>query len=73
MIDVVFSTNNMNKFEEVKLQLPKDIRLISLKDIGCFEKIPETETTIRSNAIQKAKYVKEKYGYNCFLTTLVLK
>ena len=66
MIDVVFSTNNMNKFEEVKLQLPKDIRLISLKDIGCFEKIPETETTIRSNAIQKAKYVKEKYGYNCF-------
>lgn len=66
MIDVVFSTNNMNKFEEVKLQLPKDIRLISLKDIGCYEKIPETETTIRSNAIQKAKYVKEKYGYNCF-------
>ena len=66
MIDVVFSTNNMNKFEEVKLQLPKDIRLISLKDIGCYEKIPETETTIRSNAIQKAKYVKEKYGFNCF-------
>ena len=66
MIDVVFSTNNMNKFEEVKLQLPKDIRLISLKDIGCYDKIPETETTIRSNAIQKAKYVKEKYGYNCF-------
>mgnify|MGYP001464120843 FL=1 len=66
MIDIVFSTNNMNKFKEVKLQLPKDIRLISLKDIGCYEKIPETETTIRSNAIQKAKYVKEKYGFNCF-------
>ena len=66
MIEIVFSTNNMNKFKEVKLQLPKDIRLISLKDIGCYEKIPETETTIRSNAIQKAKYVKEKYEFNCF-------
>src|SRR5690606_33454056 len=46
--------------------MPKHIQLLSLKDIGCFEELPETQNSIKGNAIQKAEYVKNKYGYDCF-------
>jgi len=42
------------------------VQLLSLKDIGCFEDVPETQTTIKGNAIQKAEYIKTHYGYDCF-------
>ena len=51
---------------EVQSLLPETIELLSLADIGCTEDIPETQDTIEGNAIQKAEYVKTKYGYNCF-------
>lgn len=63
---LVFASNNKNKIIEIKHQLPADIELLSLEDIGCFEEIPETADTIEGNAILKADYVTEKYGYNCF-------
>ena len=63
---LVFATNNSNKLKEVQALLPKNITLLSLKDIGCLEDIPETQPTIEGNAIQKARYVKEHYGYDCF-------
>ena len=63
---LVFATNNPNKIKEVQLLLPKSIEIISLESIGCLEDIPETANTIEGNAIQKANYVTEKYGYNCF-------
>ena len=53
MIEIVFATNNPNKLHEVQEQLPKRIKLISLKDIGCNEDIAETQNTIEGNAIQK--------------------
>jgi XTP/dITP diphosphohydrolase len=65
-MQLVFATNNLNKLKEVQSLLPKYITLLSLKDIGCAEDIPETQDTIEGNAIQKAQYVKDKYGYNCF-------
>ena len=46
--------------------MPCSIKLLSLKDIGCFEDIPETQDTIKGNAIQKAEYIKQHYGYDCF-------
>ena len=46
--------------------LPADIELLTLDEIGCFEDIPETSPTIEENALQKALYVKEKYGYDVF-------
>ena len=52
--------------KEIQLLVPQSIKVLSLEDIGCFEEIPETEDTIEGNAIQKANYVTEKYGYNCF-------
>ena len=63
---IVFATNNANKILEIQSMLPPEIQLISLESIECFEDIPETAPTIEGNAIQKANYVLEKYGYDCF-------
>lgn len=65
-MELVFATHNKNKFKEVQLLLPKHIKLRSLDDIGCFDEIPETADTIEGNAIIKANYVTEHYGYPCF-------
>lgn len=65
-MQLVFATNNANKLKEVQALIPPHITLLSLKDIGCFEDIPETQNTIKGNAIQKAEYIKNKYGYDCF-------
>jgi len=65
-MQLVFATNNLNKLKEVQSLVPASIELLSLKDIGCFEDIPETQATIEGNAIQKADYIKEHYGYDCF-------
>lgn len=63
---LVFATNNKNKILEVQQLIPSTIQIISLESIGCFEEIPETADTIEGNAIMKANYVTQKYGYNCF-------
>ena len=63
---LVFASNNQNKIAEIKQMLPKSIELLSLEDIGCTEDIPETAETIEGNAILKANYVTEKFGYPCF-------
>lgn len=63
---LVFATHNRNKLKEVQALLPKTIEVLSLDDIGCTEDIPEEADTIEGNAIGKANYVKEKYGYDCF-------
>ena len=63
---LVFATNNKNKIIEVQQMLPPSIVIMSLESIGCFEEIPETAETIEENAIMKANYVTQKYGYDCF-------
>ncbi|MEJ2112696.1 MAG: non-canonical purine NTP diphosphatase [Flavobacteriaceae bacterium] len=65
-MQLVFATNNLNKLKEVQAIMPKHIQLLSLKEIGCFEDIPETQNTIEDNAKQKAEYIKTHYGYDCF-------
>jgi XTP/dITP diphosphohydrolase len=63
---LVFATNNNHKLTEVKELLGNQFQILSLKDIGCNEDIPETSATLDGNASQKAHYVYEKYGVNCF-------
>lgn len=63
---LVFASNNKNKIKEIQSILNGSIQLLSLEDIGCLEDIPETADTIEGNAILKADYVSEKYGYDCF-------
>jgi XTP/dITP diphosphohydrolase len=63
---LVFASNNKNKILEIQSMLPKSIQIISLDEINCFEEIPETSETIEGNAILKANYVTQKYGFDCF-------
>jgi XTP/dITP diphosphohydrolase len=63
---LVFASNNKNKIQEIQALVPNTIQIVSLEDIGCTEDIPETADTIEENAILKANYVTEKYGYDCF-------
>ena len=63
---LVFATNNIHKLNEVQDIVSDDIHIVSLVDIECTEDIPETAETLEGNALMKARYVKEKYGYNCF-------
>tara|TARA_R110002051_G_scaffold150258_1_gene222870 strand:- start:114 stop:689 length:576 start_codon:yes stop_codon:yes gene_type:complete len=65
-MDLVFATHNQHKVEEVKLLLPKNIKILSLNDIGCIDEIPETANTLEGNAQLKVNFVTENYGYNCF-------
>ncbi len=65
-MEIVFATNNLNKVREVQMLLPQNLKIKSLKDIECSEEIPETSPTIAGNALQKARYVKEHYGADCF-------
>lgn len=65
-MQLVFASNNSNKIAEIQALVTKSIEILSLKDIGCTEEIPETAETIEGNAILKANYVTKKYGFNCF-------
>jgi XTP/dITP diphosphohydrolase len=65
-MQLVFATNNKNKIKEINNLIGNSIELLSLADINCFEDIPETSDTIAGNALQKAQYVFDKYGYSCF-------
>lgn len=63
---LVFATNNLNKLKEVQEMLSDSIKILSLKDIHCFDEINETETTLEGNAKLKADYITKNFGYNCF-------
>lgn len=65
-MELVFATNNRHKLEELQAILGDSIKLLSLKDIGCMEEIPEDHPTLEENANQKSMFVFEKYGYSCF-------
>jgi XTP/dITP diphosphohydrolase len=65
-MNLVFASNNKNKIKEIQSILPETIKILSLEEIGCHEEIPETADTIEGNAVLKANYVTEKYGYDCF-------
>lgn len=66
MKKLVFASNNAHKLEEIRAILGTQYEVKSLKDIGCEVDIPETGSTFRENALQKATYVKEHFGFDCF-------
>lgn len=63
---LVFATNNAHKLSEVRELVKETVDILSLTDIGCHEDIEETGDTLEQNALIKARYIKEKYGYDCF-------
>ena len=66
MDTIVFATANPHKVKEVNEMLQGSFHIVSLKDIGCEEDVPETSPTIEGNALQKARYVKAHYQTDCF-------
>lgn len=64
--EFVFATNNKHKLEELREIAEDRFKILSLEDIDCFEDIPETQDTLEGNALQKARYITEKYRINCF-------
>jgi len=63
---LVFATNNKHKLEEISRMLGDRFEIVSLSEIGCHDDIPEDYETLQENALEKARYVKEHYGYDCF-------
>ena len=64
---ICFATNNLHKLEEVRQKVASlPISISSLSDIGCAEELPETQDTIPGNSLQKAEYVRTRYGIPCF-------
>lgn len=66
MEKIVFATNNAHKLAELRQIAGNRYEILSLADIDCHDDIPETAETLEGNALQKARWVKERYGYDCF-------
>ncbi len=65
-MELCFATNNRHKLEEVTGVLGNAFQLLTLKDIGCEEELPETQDTLEGNARQKSEYVWTRYRIPCF-------
>lgn len=65
-MELIFATNNPHKTREIQALLPDEIRILSLKDIDFHEDIPENQDTLGGNAREKASFIYERYGKNCF-------
>ncbi len=63
---LVFATNNQHKLQELRQIAGEGYEILSLADIGCHDDIPETADTLEGNALMKARWVNERYGYDCF-------
>lgn len=64
---LVFATNNKHKLDEVrKITAQHNIEVVSLADIHCHDEIPETADTLEGNALQKAQYIQDEFGLDCF-------
>ncbi len=66
MKNIVFATNNKNKLQEIRAIAGEEYNILSLSEINCHDDIPETAATLEGNALIKARWVKDKYGYDCF-------
>lgn len=66
MKNIVFATNNKHKLEEIRSIVGGRCNILSLSDIDCHDDIPETADTLEGNAMLKARWVNERYGYDCF-------
>jgi len=66
MKKIVFATNNAHKLSEVKSILSPDFEIISLKELNCFDDIPETADTLDGNALLKAEYIHSRFNIDCF-------
>jgi XTP/dITP diphosphohydrolase len=65
-VNICFATNNPHKLQEVSNLLGDSFRILSLRDIGCEDELPETHETLEGNSFEKAEYVHRHYAIPCF-------
>jgi XTP/dITP diphosphohydrolase len=65
-MELIIATQNRHKIEEIRPLIPSNIELISLDKFNHFGEIPETGFTLTENALQKARFIHDKFGKNCF-------
>ena len=63
---LVFATNNAHKLREVSQVVGEEFTLVSLRECGIVEDIPEEQPTLEGNALQKARYIYARTGLDCF-------
>ena len=68
---LIFATNNAHKLAELKNAVSK-FDVVGLKESGIEEDIPETGDTLKENARQKASYIYEKFGLDCFAVLKII-
>lgn len=66
IVKIVFATNNQHKLQEVQQILGPGFELLTPRGCGITEEIPETQPTLEGNALQKARYIRERTGLDCF-------
>ena len=66
MTEIIFATNNAHKLSEVQALLGDKFHLVTLRDCGITEDIPESASTLEGNASQKSLYLYDRVGKNCF-------
>lgn len=65
-MEIIFATNNAHKLGEVQAVLGGGFRLLTPRECGITEDIPETQPTLEGNALQKARYLHDRTGRDCF-------
>src|SRR6476660_4470604 len=65
-ITVIFATNNFHKIEEIKKIVPADFNIITLKEAGINQDIPEPFDTLEENAREKSSVIHKLTQQNCF-------
>ena len=63
---LVIATNNAHKLSEIQAVVGDAFQILSLRDIDCHDEIPEDADTLEGNALQKARYIYERYGCDVF-------
>jgi len=63
---LIFATNNRHKLAEVSSMLEPKYEIVGLDALQCTDELPEDQTTLEGNALQKARYIRDRYGVDCF-------
>ncbi len=65
-MNLIFATQNSHKLSEIQHLLGNSFQLTSLKDLGFTDDIPENQTTLEGNALEKARFIFSKFNQSCF-------
>lgn len=63
---IIFATNNSNKVKEIKKSTGHRLDIVTLKEAGIDQDIPEPYDTLEENAATKAKTIYQLTRENCF-------